>query len=128
MRLRSAPQPCICYLLPVNGVKRECLLRWEKLARTKRVTNEELVETLIIMNTSSTASGSRCDSVTLEGKLTHRKARSLTRPSPLGKVDCEARRMRLQCANLLNLTHHFVVPPPQRGVLGLACGLGHLGV
>ena len=56
--------------------------------------------------------------------LIHRKVRSITRPSPLGKVDCEARRMRLRCANFLNLTHHFVVPPPQRGVLDLACWLG----
>ena len=31
--------------------------------------------------------------------LLHRKVRSITRPSPLGKVDCEARRMRLRCAN-----------------------------
>ena len=31
--------------------------------------------------------------------LLHRKVRSITQPSPLGKVDCEARRMRLRCAN-----------------------------
>ena len=64
VRFRLACQPCICYLLLVNGLKRECLLLWEKVARAKRVTDEELVKALIIMNTSSTINGSRCDSVT----------------------------------------------------------------
>ena len=69
--------------------------------------------------------------------LLHRKVRSITQSSLLGKVDCEARRMRLRCANNPSASLCSAPPfaqgrqkphPPLRGPPCLACGLGHLGV